>query len=430
MSDDELRAAFPAASDPAILAELRSMAQVYSLSAQDLFYKHEAFLLSRPSGLRAKLSTFTLDVARELRKEIQREGGAKRVAATPDKVGVRKRPLSSDIGGFLDNLTPQRSRPGQRLSNAGNLVNLPSPNHATPSRTPAAASTSSAYRPTKLGVTPGRAAPTSPVSGGESPGYAMSMQRADSSDLKPAVQPFRSRPQPLQLLETLNPHLSAGDGVPGGSRARIAVTATADPKDWDYRYMFEKISVRSEALDEQIDEFAEVIKDAYALSDLGDPHLPSEDDIYVVGRILSPPTDTAKASAMALYLQSSRVLGGGHVVPLRFAPPGELKVRGGARGVRGFGLFPGALVCVKGRNGGGNAFVVNEVLQCPPAEPVMTPRDELLDYQQGERLGGLPVSVHIAAGPYSLDSDLLYEPLDVLIDVACDERPDVLIMVN
>jgi DNA polymerase alpha subunit B len=256
-------------------------------------------------------------------------------------------------------------------------------------------------------------------------------ERADSSgDLKPATQPFRSRPQPLQLLETLNPQLSAGDGVPAGSRARVALTTTADPKDWNYRYMFEKISVRSEALDEQIDEFAEVIKEAYALADLGDPHLPSEDDIYVVGRILSPPTDTSKASATSLYLQSSRVLGGGHVVPLRFAPTGELKVRGGAPGVRGFGLFPGALVCVKGRNGGGSAFVVHEVLQPPPAAPVMTPRDELLDYQQGERLGGLPVSVHIVAGPYSLDNDLLYEPLDALIDVACDERPDVLIMVS
>lgn len=194
--------------------------------------------------------------------------------------------------------------------------------------------------------------------------------------------------------------------------------------------MFEKISVRSEALDEQIDEFAEIIKEAYGLTDLGDPFLPSEDDIYAVGRILSPPTDTSKASTTSLYIQSSRILGGGKVVPLRFAPQGTLKVRGGAPGVRGFGLFPGALVCVKGRNGGGNAFVVDEVLQPPPSAPLMTPKEELLEYQQGDKLSGLPISVHVAAGPYSLDTDLLYEPLDALIEVACDERPDVLIMVS
>lgn len=81
------------------------MLRTYGLSAQDLFFKYEAFLLSRPSGLRAKLSTFTLDVARELRKEIQRETQSKAAAAaasTPgDKaLGVRKKAGVADLGGL------------------------------------------------------------------------------------------------------------------------------------------------------------------------------------------------------------------------------------------------------------------------------------------------------------------------------------------
>ena len=36
----------------------------------------------------------------------------------------------------------------------------------------------------------------------------------------------------------------------------------------------------------------------------------------------------------------------------------------------------------------------------------------------------------IAAGPYTLDDDLSYEPLQALTDVVLDERPDVLIMVS
>lgn len=131
--------------------------------------------------------------------------------------------------------------------------------------------------------------------------------------------------------------------------------------------MFEKMSARSEALDEQIDEFAESILDAYGLTELGDPHLQSEQDIYTVGRILVPPMDTAKANLNNLFVQSSRALGGGYVVPLRFAP--GIKVRGGAPGVRGFGLFPGALVCLKGRNGGGDVFVVDEVLMVGMVSP-------------------------------------------------------------
>lgn len=361
-----------------------SMVRVYNLTPQDLYFKYEAFLMSRPSGLRAKLSKFTLDVARELRKDVQRQNQTKALAAqsTPNEkhAAVRKKAGATnggmgDLSGFLDNLATPVRKPkangatphtGSRLSNTGNNVNLPSPSFATPSRTPTGPTASaSAYRPgapagpsrlappdgTPLGKSGG--APSSPVSGSESPHMLV----------PPPTQPFHLRPQPHSLVETLNTHLPSGGGVPAGtSRPRVALSYTVDPKTFDYRYMFEKISQRSESLDEQIDEFGEVIKDAYGLTELGDPSLPSDDDIYTVGRVLAPPTDTQKANVTALFLQSSRVLGSGKVVSLRFAPAPTLKVRGGAAGVRGFGVFPGCLVCVKGRNGGGGVFVVDEVL--------------------------------------------------------------------
>lgn len=133
--------------------------------------------------------------------------------------------------------------------------------------------------------------------------------------------------------------------------------------------MFEKVSQRSEALDDLIDDFAETIKEAYGISELGDPHFVSEESIYTVGRILSPPTDSSRATASSLYLESSRLIGGGKRVSLRFSPSSSLKVRGGAPGVKGFGVFPGCLVCVKGRNGGGSTFVVEEVLMvCAPPD--------------------------------------------------------------
>lgn len=147
-----------------------------------------------------------------------------------------------------------------------------------------------------------------------------------------------------------------------GSKARVGFTTSVDYNEWNYRYMFEKISQRSEALDDMIDEYAESIKDAYGITELGDPHFVSEEAIYTVGRVLSPPTDNAKVNAGSLYLESSRLLGSGKRVALKFKPTNELKVRGGAPGVKGFGVFPGCLLCVKGRNGGGGAFVVEEVL--------------------------------------------------------------------
>ena len=47
-----------------------------------------------------------------------------------------------------------------------------------------------------------------------------------------------------------------------GSKARVGFTTSVDYNEWNYRYMFEKISQRSEALDDMIDEYAESIKDA------------------------------------------------------------------------------------------------------------------------------------------------------------------------
>jgi hypothetical protein len=81
----------------------------------------------------------------------------------------------------------------------------------------------------------------------------------------------------------------------------------------------------------------------------------------VVGRICSDvEASSSKLAEGSIMLESSRMLGSGTRVLLRFSP--ELKLRGMAQGISGTGLFPGAIVALKGRNGGGNAFVVEEIL--------------------------------------------------------------------
>lgn len=192
-----------------------SIIRLYSLTPNDLFFKYEAFLLSRPSGLRSKLCILTVDTAKELRREIQREHQAKVVASSASEVtpkasvGVRKGKGAADLGGLcvfwvhancahahdsLDNmLTPSRpkakqtpvSRPstnGHAGSNGASSAFTPtsaSPSHnnsfATPSRPSPMGPSGSSYRPgpSKLAAptaTPiGRSAPSSPVHGAESP---------------------------------------------------------------------------------------------------------------------------------------------------------------------------------------------------------------------------------------------------------------------
>lgn len=69
----------------------------------------------------------------------------------------------------------------------------------------------------------------------------------------------------------------------------------------------------------------------------------------------------------------------------------------------------------------------------PPMDATLTKPSELLKFQHGtaaKELGGSPLSVIVAAGPYTLDSDLDYEPLKVLLSLVAKERPDLLILVR
>lgn len=64
-----------------------SICRLYNLTPSELFYRYEAFVMSRPSGLRAKLSTISLRSARDMRSELQREQQAKIVASSASAGG-------------------------------------------------------------------------------------------------------------------------------------------------------------------------------------------------------------------------------------------------------------------------------------------------------------------------------------------------------
>lgn len=81
----------------------------------------------------------------------------------------------------------------------------------------------------------------------------------------------------------------------------------------------------------------------------------------VVGRIVASTEITgtsspSKLNEASIMLESSRMMGSGVRVPLRFNTP--LKIHGSNR----VGFFPGAIVALRGRNGGGGWFLVSEVL--------------------------------------------------------------------
>lgn len=60
-------------------------------------------------------------------------------------------------------------------------------------------------------------------------------------------------------------------------------------------------------------------------------------------------------------------MGSGVRVPIRLDP--KTRLRGGIKGIGGMSFFPGAIVALRGRNGGGGFFLAEELLsvRCYPS---------------------------------------------------------------
>ncbi|KAF8837908.1 DNA polymerase alpha, subunit B [Paxillus ammoniavirescens] len=199
---------------------------------------------------------------------------------------------------------------------------------------------------------------------------------------------------------------------------------TMDPqsqKSRSYRYMYEKVSERSEALDDRIDEFADLVQRHYHIDELADPDAATEEPTTIVGRIVldsETSTSGAKLNESSLVVESSRMMGSGVRVPIRLTP--ETKIRGGIKGLGGSSFFPGAIVALRGRNGGGGFFLVEEILTLPPIKTPSPPPND----------ANAAFSMCIACGPFTVDSDLEYKPWENLLDTLRANKPAVVLLVG
>ncbi|OCH91876.1 DNA polymerase alpha subunit B [Obba rivulosa] len=204
-----------------------------------------------------------------------------------------------------------------------------------------------------------------------------------------------------------------GPNMDGESRTRRA-----------YRYMFEKVSERSEALDDKIDEFGELVKQHYNLEELGDPAASTEEEVVVVGRVTFDSesiSSSVKLNEASLALESSRMMGAGARIPVRFDP--GVKIRKGKAGIGGIGLFPGAMVALKGKNGGGGYFLATEILSLPPLRAAPRSMTKSEDGQSS-------FTMHIACGPFTSDADLEYAPWYSMLSRIKNEKPLVVLLVG
>ncbi|KAG0696384.1 DNA polymerase alpha subunit B [Suillus ampliporus] len=210
---------------------------------------------------------------------------------------------------------------------------------------------------------------------------------------------------------------------PIASSSRVTFTGPKEGRqNRAYRYMYETLGERSETLDTQLDGFGELILKHYRdVGQLGHPGVFSEGTSVVVGRIVLDAEASGpgvKLNDQSLILEASRAHGDGLRVPLQLAP--DLKIRGGYKGLGGVGLFPGAVVALKGRNGGGGYFIASEILAMPPMPASPAPPSNV----------AASFDVCIACGPFTPDADLDYKPWRTLISNLKASKPAVVLLLG
>ncbi|KAJ3164167.1 DNA-directed DNA polymerase alpha subunit pol12 [Irineochytrium annulatum] len=213
-----------------------------------------------------------------------------------------------------------------------------------------------------------------------------------------------------------------------------------------YRYMWEKISVMADLVDERINEMAAVLlehiraveaedgdgdggnagEEAHQI-EFGDPSIPQNEAFYTAGRICCDAMKDEKMNFASVVMESSRALGNGERVHLNFD---DVFKRNEC-----VALFPGQIIAVRGTNPSGKQILVQKVFLPPKLPPATTNISELVKYYPepadgADDAAARPINVFVASGPYTLDDSMSYEPLEALAEAVESEKPDLVILMG
>ncbi|KAH7083643.1 DNA polymerase alpha 70 kDa subunit [Paraphoma chrysanthemicola] len=384
-----------------VLNELQSMLRLYSISPEELDFKWQAYNM-KMGGEENKMDLKTARdfkktiqdaLERESRGKAQQRNDVKRAQPTPRAKG-------GDMYDILEGLVPNTPRPS-----GTNGINGSTIKRKSDFRTPA----SKASKAHEMSSPGGVLTPRAETASGPLFDFAT---RQNANDItEQFMQGDIAIPEPPSE-EPKEP--------------RIKLKANTDMSKFSYRTMAMKLSEASEVLDDRIDEFRELIREHMSLDEsvFGDPNFQSPSEIIAVGRIASD-TSEGKLNTSSLVLEGSRRYGSGRRVPLN------------VDGVINYSFFPGQIVALKGTNASGEAFVVSEILSLPLLNQPATKPDELdainaryLDTPDSDPENMRPLTILIAAGPYTTDQNLDFAPLHAFLDNAAEAYADSIILVG
>lgn len=364
-----------------VLGVLESIMRLYSINAQELFWKWESYCLKMgPEDTKLDLPTarmFQKDVQDSLENNHQGKQSTRKptVTATP-----RSTVKSNDVYGMLDELTPNAGP--RRMGSAKRRQDFDTP-------------------------APKRVAKT---------------ETKKSMGATPAGVAFADRLNAGAVIETINGQIPVPEPlIAPHPEPRVKPITNTDREKFGYKPMSMRLTESSEVLDERIDDFMSTIQKHHKLDDsaFGNAAAQSTNEIIAVGRIACD-TPEGKLNQASLLLEMSRKWGGGMRIPLKVDD------------LSSYSFFPGQIIAARGTNASGQYFQIKELLTLPlPPIAVSAPTkidtfNEVLGVTEDS--AGTPLNILFASGPYTADDNLDFEPLQALCTRAVEEMADAMVL--
>ncbi|CAH0491334.1 unnamed protein product [Peronospora farinosa] len=229
---------------------------------------------------------------------------------------------------------------------------------------------------------------------------------------------YEKRTDAGKTVSEFNSHLkklSEGLGATTERRIKVAIPFPSRNQAVDASYMYTPLFQRAIALDEQLVEYEELVKDRFKLDELKPVGDPSPAQVTVVGRIVCEAAE-GKLNPSVVQIEGSRKTCGGQRVLLDLS------------GVPNFQIFPGKIVALEGVFPDTRSpMTVKRFLEPIPAPPSTTSASRIKEIQMEH---GKPVRVLTACGPFTTSSNVDYLPLSDLLQIVVDQKPDVLVLVG
>ncbi|CAH0477823.1 unnamed protein product [Peronospora belbahrii] len=239
-----------------------------------------------------------------------------------------------------------------------------------------------------------------------------------SSLQSPPGNAYENRTDVGKTVSEFNSHLKKqieGLGTNKGCPVQVLTAFPSRNQSPGELYMYTPLFQRALALDEQLAEYEELVKNNFKLDELKPVGDPSPAQVTIVGRIVCEAAE-GKLNPSVVQIEGSRKTCGGQRVLLDLS------------GVPNFQIFPGKIVALEGVFPDTRSpMTVKRFLEPIPA-PLSTTSTARIKEIQSEH--GMPVRVLIACGPFTTSSNVDYLPLNDLLQIVLDQTVDVLILVG